>query len=77
MMDLSHFQFDTNPLWDDVLKRLKDMVEVEISEALTQDISPEARSHQCGRAESLTDFRYSLIESWKKANPDKNVDLNA
>ena len=37
------------------------MVEVETSEALTQDISPEARSHQCGRAESLTDFRYSLI----------------
>jgi len=50
---------------------------VEISEALTQDISPEIRNHQCGRAEALTDFRYSLIESWKKANPDKNIDFNA
>ena len=76
-MDLSHFQFDTNPLWDDILKRLKDMVEVEISEALTQDISPEIRNHQCGRAEALTDFRYSLIESWENANPDKNIDFNA
>ena len=77
MMDLSHFQFDTNPLWDDVLKRLKDMIEVEISEALTQNISPEVRRQQWGRAEALTDFRYSLIESWEKANPDKNIDLNA
>jgi len=68
MMDLSHFQFDTNPLWDDIQKRLKDMIEVEMSEAIGQDISPEIRSHQCGRAEALADFKHSLIETWEKAN---------
>ena len=55
MRDLSHFQFDTNPLWDDIQKRLKDMIEAEMSEALAQDISPDVRSHQCGRAEALAD----------------------
>tara|TARA_B100000470_G_C19779758_1_gene387138 strand:- start:1263 stop:1475 length:213 start_codon:yes stop_codon:yes gene_type:complete len=68
MMDLSHFQFDQNPLWDDIQKRLKDMIEVEMSEAIGQDISPEVRSHQCGRAEALADFKHSLLETWEKAN---------
>ena len=68
MMDLSHIQFDTNPLWDDIQKRLKDMIEVEMSEAIGQDISPEIRSHQCGRAEALADFKHCLIETWEKAN---------
>jgi len=68
MMDLSHFQFDRNPLWDDIQKRLKDMIEVEMSEAIGQDISPEVRSHQCGRAEALADFKHSLLETWEKAN---------
>ena len=68
MMDLSHFQFDQNPLWDDIQKRLKDMIEVEMSEAIGQDISPEIRSHQSGRAEALADFKHSLLETWEKAN---------
>ena len=67
MMDLSLFQFDTIPLWDDIQKRLKDMIEVEMSEAIGQDISPEVRSHQCGRAEALADFKLSLLETWEKA----------
>tara|TARA_R110002020_G_scaffold118191_3_gene270188 strand:- start:435 stop:647 length:213 start_codon:yes stop_codon:yes gene_type:complete len=68
MRDLSHFQFDTNPLWDDIQKRLQDMIEVETSEALTQEVSPEVRGHQCGRAEALADFKHSLIETWEQAN---------
>ena len=68
MTDLSHFQFDQNPLWDDIQKRLGDMLEVEMSEAIGQDISPEVRSHQCGRAEALADFKHSLLETWEKAN---------
>jgi len=68
MMDLSHFQFDKSPLWDDIQKRLKDMIEVEMSEAIGQAVSPEIRSHQCGRAEALADFKHSLMETWEKAN---------
>ena len=77
MINLSHFQFDTNPLWDDILNRLENMIDVETSEALTQNMGNEMRSHQCGRAESLTDFKHSLIESWETANPDKKRVLNA
>jgi len=77
MQDLSHFQFDRSPLWEDILKRLKDMIIVEVSEALTQEMDKEIRSHQCGRAEALTDFMHSLTEAWENANPDKKIDLNA
>jgi hypothetical protein len=76
MIDLSHFQFESNPLWNDVIKRLEDMIDSEVSEALTQNISSEARSHQCGRAEALTDFKHSLMESWEKANSGKNMSFN-
>ena len=71
MTDLSHFQFDQNPLWDDIQKRLKDMIEVEMSEAIGQDISPEVRSHQCGRAESLADLNILYWRHGKKLTLDK------
>ena len=77
MINLSHFQFDSNPLWDDILKRLENMIEVEVSEALIQEMDKEIRGHQCGRAEALTDFKHSLIEAWENANPDKKVNFDA
>gem|GEM_PF-6534454 len=53
------------------------MIIVEVSEALTQEMDKDIRSHQCGRAEALTDFMHSLTEAWENANPDKKIDLNA
>lgn len=77
MQNLSHYQFDKNPLWDDIMVKLKDMIAAEVSEALAQEVDRDIRSHQCGRAEALTDFKYALIETWEKANPGKNIDFNA
>ena len=50
MQNLSHYQFDKNPLWDDIMAKLKNMIISEVSEALAQEVDRDIRSHQCGRA---------------------------
>ncbi len=60
MENLSMYQFDVSPLWDDILARLNNSIESEINEALSQSLTSEIRSHQCGRAEALADFRNTL-----------------
>ncbi len=54
------YQFDVSPLWDDILARLNNSIESEINEALLQSLTSERRSHQCGRAEALSDFKNTL-----------------
>ena len=61
MDNLSMYQFETSPLWDDVLEQLTNSIEAEINEALSQSVTSDIRSHQCGRAEALSDFKNTLL----------------
>jgi hypothetical protein len=77
MADLSPYQFETSPLWDDIIARLNDMITSEVSEALTQQIDKDIRGHQCGRADALVDFKHTLVDARQSANPDKNIVFDA
>ncbi len=60
MDNLSPYTFEKSPLWDDIIGRLTVTIESEISEAMAQAVTSEVRSHQCGRAEALMDFKNTL-----------------
>jgi len=42
-------------------------IQAETQRAIANDITGEARIHQCGRANSITDFKALLLEERRKA----------
>ena len=55
------FQWEgRNELWDEVLKQLAFIQEVECDTALAADLTNEQRQYQAGKAASLAEFRSHL-----------------
>lgn len=51
-----------NEVFDAVISVIDSFVSVETAGAIAQDVSPDRRSHQCGRAEGLVDLKVFLMD---------------
>lgn len=63
MENLEPYSFTgPNPLWDDIIKSVKDNIELESSYAVGEDLESDQRAWACGRAAALRDFLVFLEE---------------
>lgn len=51
-----------NDVFEAVISIIDNFVSIETASAISQDIVPEKRAHQCGRVESLVDLKVFLID---------------
>lgn len=62
--------FTKNPAWDFVQEVLNANIQNEVAVAISSGLSPEARAHAAGRAESLVDFQ-NYINDCRQAAIEK------
>jgi len=66
--NLGTFAFsETNAVWEHIMYIIDLNIQAETQRAIANDITGEARIHQCGRANSITDFKALLLEERRKA----------
>ncbi len=63
-----------NEVFDAVIAVIDSFVSIETAGAIAQDVPPDKRAHQCGRAEGLVDLKVFLLDvrsnSERKNAPD-------
>lgn len=62
-----------NEAWEITLHILDTFIEFEVTNAIRPSISDSERSHSCGRADSLADFKNHLIEMRSDAQKRYNI----
>ena len=62
--------FTKNPAWDFIQEVLTANIQNEVAIAISSGISPEARAHAAGRADSLVDFQ-NYINDCRQIAVDK------
>ncbi len=66
--NLSTFAFsEKNAVWEHIMYIIDLNIQAETQRAIAPDISGETRIHQCGRANSMNDFKALLLEERRKA----------
>ena len=63
--------FETNEVFEAVLVFIDTSIEAEVDRAIAYSTEGEKRVHACGRAESLKDFKFLLLEQQKEAQQGK------
>lgn len=59
---LKALSFTKNPAWDVVMEVINTMTQQEVAVVISQDISPEKRTHSAGRADALVDLNNYLTQ---------------
>lgn len=63
--------FETNEVFAAVLVFIDISIEAEVDRAIAYSTEGEKRVHACGRAESLKDFKFLLLEQQREAQQGK------
>jgi len=63
--------FETNEVFEAVLVFIDISIEAEVDRAIAYSTEGEKRVHACGRAESLKDFKFLLLEQQREAQQGK------
>jgi hypothetical protein len=63
--------FETNEVFEAVLVFIDISIEAEVDRAIAYSTEGEKRIHACGRAESLKDFKFLLLEQQREAQQGK------
>lgn len=66
--DISTFAFpEKNAVWEHIMYIIDLNIQAETNRAISPDVTGEARVHQCGRANAISDFKNLLLEERRKA----------
>jgi hypothetical protein len=58
-----------NEVFEAVIAVIDSFVSIETAGAIAQDVTPDKRAHQCGRAEGLVDLKVFLLDI--RSNADR------
>ena len=64
---IKSLSFSKNPAWDVAMEVLNVMIQQEVANVISPDLTPEKRAHAAGRADSLVDYSNYLAEMRKEA----------
>lgn len=66
--DINTFAFpERNAVWEHIMYIVDLNIKAEVEQAISPQLTGEARIHQCGRASAMSDFKNLLLDERKKA----------